>query len=65
MRADSKEELREEDITRYMKEHKIWLAEQEAMNLSLAAAEKKRQVVYPQFCNSFQLQLRSDKGGID
>ena len=64
-RAMSKEELKQEDITRWIKEEKIWLAKQEAIDVSLAAAGKKRQGVYPQFCNSFELQLRSKGEGID
>ena len=62
-RIASKEELRQEDIIRYMKEEKIWLARQKAIDLALNG--KKRQGVYPQFCNAFKLQLRSKKEGID
>ena len=65
IRAASKEELRKEDIIRWMKEEKIWLAKQEAIDLSLMMTEKKRQGTYPQFCNSFKLQLQSKGEGID
>ena len=48
-----------------MKEEKIWLAKQKAIDKTLTAAEKKRQGTYSQFCNSFKLQLRSKEEGIN